>query len=134
MRIAMMGTRGIPASYSGFETCVEELGARLVQRGHQVTVYCRSHHIKLRDRHYRGMELVRLPTIQNKYLDTIVHTILSTLHGSFCSFDIVLMFIVGNSLVSWIPRLTGKKVVLNVDGLDWRRKKWPPLAKKLIQA
>ena len=133
MRIAMMGTRGIPASYSGFETCVEELGARLVQRGHQVTVYCRTHHIKLRDRHYRGMELVRLPSIQTKYLDTIVHTFLSVLHGSFRRFDIVLVFIVGNSVVSWVPRLTGKKVVLNVDGLDWRRKKWPPLAKKLIQ-
>jgi len=133
MRIAMMGTRGIPASYSGFETCVEELGARLVQRGHQVTVYCRSHHIKLRDASYRGMELVRLPSIQNKYLDTIVHTFLSVLHGSFRRFDIVLVFIVGNSVVSWVPRLTGKKVVLNVDGLDWRREKWPPLAKKLIQ-
>ena len=134
MRIALMGTRGIPASYSGFETCVQELGARLVQRGHRVTVYCRSHHIKLRDPSYRGMELVRLPSIQNKYLDTIVHTFLSVLHGSFRRFDIVLLVIAGNSVVSWIPRLTGKKVVLNVDGLDSRREKWPPLAKKLIQA
>lgn len=133
MKIAMMGTRGIPASYSGFETCVEELGARLVTRGHQVTVYCRSHHIKLTERYYKGMELVRLPTIQNKYLDTIVHTFLSTLHGSFRRYDVVLMFIVGNSLVSWIPRLTGKKVVLNVDGLDWQRQKWPVWARKYIQ-
>ncbi len=133
MKIAMMGTRGIPASYSGFETCVEQLGARLVQRGHEVTVYCRSHHIHLTDRYYRGMELVRLPTIANKYLDTIVHTLLSTLHGSFRRYDIVLMFIAGNSLVSWIPRLTGKKVVLNVDGLDWQRAKWPGPAKKYIQ-
>jgi glycosyltransferase involved in cell wall biosynthesis len=128
-----MGTRGIPASYSGFEKCAEELGARLVERGHQVTVYCRSHHIKLRERHYRGMELVHLPTIQNKYLDTIVHTFLCTLHASFRHYDIVLMFIVGNSLVSWIPRLTGKRVVLNVDGLDWQRQKWPLWAKKYIQ-
>lgn len=133
MRIAMLGTRGIPASYSGFETCVEELGRRLVERGHEVTVYCRSHHVKYEGTHYKGMRLVKLPTIQNKYLDTIVHTFLSTLHLLPRSYDVVLIFIAGNSLVSFIPRLGGKKVVLNVDGLDWQRKKWPTLAKKYIQ-
>lgn len=133
LRIAMLGTRGIPASYSGFETCVEQLGARLVERGHQVTVYCRSHHIKLRDRHYRGMELVRLPTIRSKHFDTIVHTFLSCIHVSFHRFDVILMFIVGNSLVSFIPRLTGKKVILNVDGLDWKRAKWGRFARHYIR-
>jgi glycosyltransferase involved in cell wall biosynthesis len=133
MRIAMLGTRGIPASYSGFETCVEELGSRLVQRGHEVTVYCRSHHIRYEGEYYEGMRLVKLPTIQNKYLDTIVHTFLSTLHVLPRPIDVVLVFIAGNSLVSFIPRLAGKKVVLNVDGLDWKRQKWPFLAKKYIQ-
>lgn len=129
----MLGTRGIPAAYSGFETCVEELGRRLVERGHEVTVYCRAHHIQYREPTYKGMRLIVLPTIQNKYLDTIVHTFLSSLHALFQPYDIVLMFIAGNSLVSFIPRLTGKKVVLNVDGLDWKRQKWPFLAKKYIQ-
>lgn len=138
MRIAMLGTRGIPASYSGFETCVEELGARLVQRGHQVSVYCRSHHIKLlanpvRHKYYKGMELVKLPTIPSKHFDTIVHTFLSTLHVSFRHCDVVLMFIAGNSLVSFIPRLTGKRVILNVDGLDWKRAKWGRWARRYIQ-
>lgn len=133
MKIAMLGTRGIPANYSGFETCVEELGARLVERGHQVTVYCRSHFITHPGPTHRGMRLLKLPTIESKYLDTIVHSFVSAWHAAFSSFDIVLMFIAGNSLVSWIPRLTGKKVVLNVDGLDWKREKWPPLAKKYIQ-
>lgn len=133
MRIAMLGTRGIPASYSGFETCVEELGSRLVQRGHEVTVYCRSHHVKYEGSHYKGMRLIKLPTVQNKYLDTIVHTFLSALHLLPRAYDVVLIFIVGNSLVSFIPRLGGKKVVLNVDGLDWRRQKWPLWAKKYIQ-
>jgi len=133
LRIAMLGTRGIPASYSGFETCVEQLGARLVQRGHQVTVYCRSHHIKLRDRQYKGMELVRLPTIPSKHLDTIVHTSLSCLHAALRRYDVALMFIVGNSLVSCIPRLAGQKVILNVDGLDWKRTKWGALARRYIQ-
>ena len=70
----MLGTRGVPASYSGFETCVEELGSRLVQRGHDVTVYCRSHHITYDQPTYHGMRLVKLPTVANKYLDTIVHS------------------------------------------------------------
>lgn len=133
MKIALLGTRGIPASYSGFETCAEELGARLVARGHEVTVYCRSHHVRYPGRFYRGMRLVKLPTIANKYLDTIVHTFLSSLHALTQGYDVVLMFIVGNSPVSFIPRLAGQKVVLNVDGLDWKRKKWPALAKKYIQ-
>jgi glycosyltransferase involved in cell wall biosynthesis len=133
MHIAMVGTRGIPASYSGFETCVEELSTRLVARGHQVTVYCRSHHVRYPHPTYRGVRLVRLPTIPNKYLDTIAHTFLSLLHGLTQPYDVVLMFIAGNSFLSWIPRLRGQKVVLNVDGLDWKREKWPPLAKAYIR-
>jgi glycosyltransferase involved in cell wall biosynthesis len=133
MKIAMLGTRGIPASYSGFETCVEELGARLAARGHAVTVYCRSHHIHYAGPYYRGMRLVKLPTIANKYFDTLAHTFLSCLHALTQGYDVGLMFIAGNSPVSFIPRLAGQKVVLNVDGLDWKRKKWPPLAKKYIQ-
>lgn len=133
MKIAMVGTRGIPASYSGFETCAEELGARLVQRGHEVTVYCRSHHIKYDQPYYRGIRLLRLPTIPNKYLDTIVHTMLASLHALPQDYDVVLMFIAGNSPISFVPRLGGKQVALNVDGLDWKRRKWPPLAKKYIR-
>lgn len=133
MNIAMLGTRGVPASYSGFETCVEELGSRLVQRGHQVTVYCRSHHITYDQPTYRGMRLVKLPTIANKYLDTIVHSFLSSLHALTQGYDVCLYFIAGNSLVTWIPRLAGQKTALNVDGLDWKREKWPPLAKRYIQ-
>jgi glycosyltransferase involved in cell wall biosynthesis len=133
MRIAMLGTRGIPASYSGFETYVEELGARLVARGHQVTVYCRSHHITYPQPWYRGMRLVKLPTVRNKYLETIVHTALSCLHVLPQPVDLVLMCIAGNGPLAIVPRLAGKKVVLNVDGLDWQREKWPGLAKRYIQ-
>jgi glycosyltransferase involved in cell wall biosynthesis len=79
------------------------------------------------------MRLVRLPTIPNKYLDTIVHTFLSLFHALSQPYDAVLMFIVGNSSLAWIPRLRGQKVVLNVDGLDWKREKWPPLAKTYIR-
>jgi glycosyltransferase involved in cell wall biosynthesis len=133
MNIALLGTRGIPASYSGFETCVEQLGQRLVQRGHQVTVYCRSHHITYQGTHYKGMRLVKLPTVANKYLDTIVHSLTSSLHTLTQDYDIALYSIAGNSLVTWIPRLVGTKTILNVDGLDWKREKWPTFAKKYIR-
>lgn len=133
LRIALLGTRGIPASYSGFETCVEQLGQRLVQRGHDVTVYCRSHHIVYKGAYYKGMRLVKLPTVANKYLDTIVHSLVSSLHLLSKHYDVAFYFIAGNSPVTWIPRLVGTKTLLNVDGLDWKREKWPPLAKKYIQ-
>ncbi len=129
----MLGTRGVPASYSGFETCVEELGSRLVARGHEVTVYCRSHHIKYAGSTYKGMRLVKLPTVKNKYLDTLVHAFLSSVHVMFRPFDVCLYFIAGNSLVTWIPRLAGKRTIINVDGLDWKREKWPKAAKLYIK-
>lgn len=133
MKIALLGTRGIPASYSGFETCVEQLGERLVQRGHDVTVYCRSHHIAYQGEYYKGMRLVRLPTIPSKYFDTIVHSFISSIHALTQNYDIALYFIAGNSPVTWIPRLRGTRTILNVDGLDWKREKWPPVAKKYIK-
>ncbi|NUQ36864.1 MAG: DUF1972 domain-containing protein [Caldilineales bacterium] len=133
LHIALLGTRGVPASYSGFETCVEQLGSRLVERGHRVTVYARSHHITYNQPFYKGMRLIKLPTVANKYLDTIVHSFLSSLHALPQRYDIALYFIAGNSLVTWIPRLAGQKTIINVDGLDWKREKWPVFAKKYIQ-
>ena len=134
LRIAMMGTRGVPARYSGFETCVEELGARLAARGHEVTVYCRVPHVSYPGATYRGMRLVRLPTIRSKHLDTIAHTLLSSLHALAMRFDIALYFNVGNSPVTWVPRVAGQRVVLNVDGLDWKRRKWGRFARWYIRS
>lgn len=133
MRIALLGTRGVPASYSGFETCVEQLGQRLAERGHDVTVYCRSNHITYQGSLYKGMQLVKLPTISNKYLDTMVHSFISSIHALPRRYDVALYFIAGNSPVTWIPRLVGTKTILNVDGLDWKREKWPAMARKYIQ-
>lgn len=133
LRIAMMGSRGIPASYSGFETCVEQLSVRLVERGHHVTVYCRSHHIKWADRMYKGVRLVKLPTIASKHLDTIVHTFLSMLHGEFRRYDVVYICGVGNAPLAFIPRLVGKPSIVNVDGADWQRAKWGGFAKRYLR-
>jgi glycosyltransferase involved in cell wall biosynthesis len=134
MRIGMLGTRGVPASYSGFETCVEELGTRLAARGHDVTVYCRVPHITYKGNTYRGMRLVKLPTIRSKHLDTITHSLLSAVHALSQRYDITLFFNVGCSVVTWIPRLAGQRVVLNVDGLDWKRKKWGRVAQWYLRA
>jgi glycosyltransferase involved in cell wall biosynthesis len=134
LRIGILGTRGVPASYSGFETCAEELGARLAARGHAVTVYCRVPHIVYPGTSYRGMRLVKLSTIRRKHFDTIAHTCLSSLHALGMRYDIALYFNVGNSPVTWIPRLAGQRVVLNVDGLDWKRRKWGRFARWYIRA
>ena len=97
LTIALAGTRGVPARYSGFETCAAPLGARLVERGHDVTVYCRAHHSPFPARLYRGMRRVVAPTVKNKYLETIVHATTSTLHALTQRFDVILYFIAGNS-------------------------------------
>ena len=79
MKVAILGTRGIPASYSGYETAAEQLASRLTQRGHEDVVYCRPHVVDKTLREYRGARLVHLPTVRNKYLDTFAHTLLSLL-------------------------------------------------------
>jgi glycosyltransferase involved in cell wall biosynthesis len=124
MRIAILGTRGIPANYGGFETFAEELSTRLVRRGHDVTVYCRSHHVDRRKKEHAGVRLVVLPTIRHKYLDTVVHTFLAALHAAARRFDAVLVCNAANS--PFIPLLTwtGIPTAINVDGLERKRKKW----------
>jgi len=82
MKVAVLGTRGIPASYSGVETAVEQIAARLSERGHEVIVYCRLHVVGRERGEHRGARLVYLPTIHHKYLDTFVHTFLSALHAA----------------------------------------------------
>lgn len=133
LRIAMMGSRGIPASYSGFETCVEQLSVRLVERGHQVTVYCRSHHITWPEKTYKGVRLVKLPTIRSKHFDTIAHTLLSVIHGELRHYDVVYICGVGNAPLSGLPRLVGKPTIVNVDGADWERDKWGGFAKRYLK-
>jgi glycosyltransferase involved in cell wall biosynthesis len=125
MKIALMGTRGIPANYGGFETFYENLAPRLAARGHQVTVYNRPHHVGHRElKTYKGVRLVHLPSIATKHLDTITHTALSVLHGLTQHYDIVYVCGVGNTPLVWVPRLAGAKVLLNVDSADWKRAKW----------
>jgi glycosyltransferase involved in cell wall biosynthesis len=129
MKIAILGTRGIPANYGGFETFAEELSSRLVERGHQVMVYGRTNNIRYTEPTYRGVRLILLPTIPHKYLDTVAHTFLSVLHVLFQDVDVVLICNAANSIFSFIPRLAGKKTAVNVDGLERQRRKWNALGR-----
>ncbi len=124
MRIAILGTRGIPANYGGFETFAEHLSTRLVARGHDVTVYCRAHYISPRQLEYQGVRLKVLPTIRHKYFDTIVHGFLSGLHAAPNRYDAALICNAANALLAPMLRLAGTPVALNVDGLEHKRKKW----------
>ncbi len=128
-----MGIRGIPANYGGFETFGEELATRLVRRGHEVTVYGRSNTIEYEGNTYKGVRLVILPTLANKYFDTVAHTFLCVLHSLFQSYDAVLICNSANSSFSFIPRLVGQKVALNVDGLEWQRAKWNAIGKAVYR-
>src|SRR5437879_1133179 len=134
MKIAILGTRGIPNRYGGFEAFAEKLSLRLAQNGHQVSVYCRRPFTRPEDDQIVDPRIRRviLPTISAMHLDTPAHTLLSALHVRFTNAEVVLMCNVGNSPVAWIPRLFGKPVVLNVDGLDRQRKKWGPLARIVL--
>ena len=126
LRIALLGTRGIPANYGGFETFAEELSVRLVQRGHDVSVCSRSRHS---DEYYRGVRVVWLPTIRHKYLDTIAHTAASTAWLLFQRVDVALYCNAANALFTILPRLRGIPVALNVDGIERKRRKWNWVAK-----
>ena len=121
MRIAILGTRGIPARYGGFETFAEELSWRLAERGHFVTVYCRERSAQA---FYRGVRLRYLPTIRHKYLDTLAHTAVSAVDLLFRRADVALFCNGANAVFTLWPRLTGIPTVLNVDGLERRRRKW----------
>jgi glycosyltransferase involved in cell wall biosynthesis len=124
MKLAILGIRGIPANYGGFETFAEELSVRLVARGHSVTVYCRSNNIQFTGRTYKGVDLVILPTIGTKYFDTVFHTFLSVFHAVPGRFDSILVCNAANAIFTAVPRITFTPVALNVDGLERKRKKW----------
>ncbi|WP_354699256.1 glycosyltransferase [Paraconexibacter sp. AEG42_29] len=134
LRIAILGTRGIPASYSGFETAAEQLASRLTAKGHEVIVYCRPHVVDPRLKEWKGARLVHIPTVRNKYLDTFTHTFLSAVHAArTLKPDVALFFIAGNSPMCLITRAAGIPTVINVDGLDSDRSKWPAIAKAYLR-
>ena len=130
--VAFIGGRGVVSKYSGIEAYYEEVGKRLVEMGYDVTVYCRSYFTPAR-KVYNGMRLVRLPTIRSKHLETVVHTLLSSIHAAFSGCDVVHYHAQGPALFALLPQLFGKKTAVTVQGLDWRRKKWGRFASRVLR-
>ena len=128
MRVALLGTRGVPARYSGFETCVEEVGRRLVARGHDVVVYCRYRGQHQRD--HLGMRLVNLPALRLKATETLTHTFFSALDVVWRDVDAAIVFNAANAAL--VPLLKARRipVAVHVDGLEWKRDKWSDLGKR----
>ena len=124
MRIAILGIRGVPANYGGFETFAEQLGTRLAARGHEVTVYGRDRYIARGLRAYRGMRIVRLPAPRSKYVETVIHSLFAAIHAIGGHHDVVYVCNSANVPAVVLLRLLGRRVVLNVDGLEWQRAKW----------
>lgn len=131
MRIAMVGHKRVPSREGGIEVVVEELAARMVVHGHAVTCYNRSgHHVSGREYdaehldEYRGIRLRHLPTIDRKGLAAVTSSFFGCLAAAFGPYDVVHVHAEGPAMFSWIPRLTGKRVILTIHGLDWARDKW----------
>jgi glycosyltransferase involved in cell wall biosynthesis len=134
MKVAMLGTRGVPANYSGFETCVEQVGKRLAARGHEVIVYGRSGRTgPTTSNVYLGMQRVTLPAIRTKGTETLSHTLVSSAHAIVAARpDAAIVFGVGNAVFCRILRWGRIPNVINVDGADWSRRKWGALGRRYL--
>jgi glycosyltransferase involved in cell wall biosynthesis len=124
MRIAILGTRGIPAAYGGFETFAWEFSRELAARGHEVTVYCRRGWTDESVALPPGVKRRFVPYLGGKYLETVSHTALSMIDSLFRGYDAMWVGNAANAMVCGIPRLRGTRVVLNVDGIERQRAKW----------
>ncbi len=124
MKIRVLGIRGLPATYSGSETVMGELAPRWVEDGHEVIVYCRKGFFKERPSEWKGIKLIYLPSIEHKIFSTLSHSFFASIHASFSPSDIVFVWNAGNGPFGWFFRMTGKKAVINVDGMEWLRPKW----------
>ncbi|WP_022661399.1 glycosyltransferase family 4 protein [Paucidesulfovibrio longus] len=134
MRIAFLGLRGIAEGVSGgIERHARELSVRMAALGHEVTVFCRSYWETHPEERYRGVRLKKLPAIRSKHLEAISHTALCQ-PFVLAGYDVVHFHATGPSLLSWVPRLAGRKVAVTVHGLDWRRAKWGGLASLILRA
>jgi len=132
VKIAMIGQKGAPATYGGIERHVEEIGQRLVKRGHEVAVFCRLYYTPPGSE-AGGLTLIRRPSIHTKHLDTVTHVAWSTLESMLRRYDIVHFHALGPSAFAGVPRVTGQKTVVTVHGLDWQRQKWGRFASWVLR-
>ncbi len=124
LKIAIIGSRGYPFVYSGYETLVKELSERLIKKGHQVRVYCHKPLFNNKPRFVNGIELIYTPSIETKFLSQFVSSFFSFIHVCFSQIDIVFVVNTANGPFGLITKIFNKKTVINVDGLEWLRPKW----------
>ena len=134
MKIALIGTRGVPARYGGFETAVEEVGQRLAARGHEVTVFCRSTGAEQPPDSHLGMRLVHLPAVQKQTAETLSHTALSVLHRSARTADVAIVFNAANAPLVPVLKAWRGPTAVHGDGLEWKRSKWSPTGQRYYLA
>lgn len=129
MKIAFIGLRAIGSSAAGgIEKAIEELSTRLVKLGHEVTVFTRARYDTYPGDEFEGVKLRRLPAIYTKHLEAISNTVVAVFHA-LRGYDVVHINATGPALLAFLPRLFGRKVVVTVHGLDWKREKWGSFAK-----
>lgn len=133
MKIAVIGTKGIPARFGGIERHCEELYPRLAARGHEVTIFVRDWFTPMRGL-YKGVYLRGAPTLNRKGLDAFMHSAAASLISLQGDFDIVHYHAIGPSLFSFIPKARGMKTVATVHALDWQRAKWGAGAREVLKA
>jgi len=131
--VAIIGTRGIPASYSGFETSVQETATRFVQNNIKTTVFCRKNHYHEYPAAFNDVNLIYISSIKSKHLDTITNTLFSVVHLFLNRYDIIVVYGVGNAVYIPLLRLIGYPVIAVVDGADWDRQKWGNIAKWFLR-
>jgi len=134
LRIAVIGSRGIPAGYGGFETFAQELCPRLVERGHEVTVYCRKGYTgDTRLREYKGVRLIHTPALKMRTIEQLSHELTSIVDSLGRRVDLY-YFLGYRGAPMYIPlRATRRIVVVNTDGLEWRRRKWNRLGRSYLR-
>lgn len=131
MKIAILGARGIPACYSGYDTLAEELALRLARsEDTSVIVYCRKSYYKVRPASYEGIHLAYIPVPRIKAVESLLHSLLSSLHVLTQRADVVYFLDPANAPFGALLRMLGKRVVIHTDGLGWKRRKWGPMARR----
>ena len=135
MRIAMIGQKGMPGIFGGVERHVDDLSCRLVESGIDVTVYARPWYTRGKYRTYKGVNILRPPSLRTKHLDTISHTLFATVHAIMRDFDIIHYHGVGPALWAWLPRLFSPKttVIVTFHSIDRKHAKWGFLARFILR-
>lgn len=134
MKIAVVGARGVPATFGGVERHCEEIYSNIAEMGHEVVVYARKGYTDEKIRSYRGMTVVPLAAPQSKHLETFIHSFIASVNASISDADIIHFHAQGPCLFSWVPRVLSpkKKLVFTCHGLDWQRSKWGLTAQKAL--